>query len=164
MSSSTARKRPNTSWMDEDNERERRFSSSRPVENRGLYLRRLRTSNNRAALENCTRPDRQRRIVAYALTRAGGSADEDLSTVRRLIEEKDYAVAHELTDTYAPHSPCTRPGYAEARRLVWCGFADGIAVVDRQAISAIDDEYEHELRWYAERPALVLLHTHEAAP
>ncbi len=164
MSSSTARKRPDTSWTDEAHERERRFTSSRPSANRGLYLQRLRTTNNRTALENCPRPERQRRIVAYALNHIGGSADDDLSTVRRLIEKKDYAVAHELTDTYAPHSPCTRPDYVEARRLVWCGFADGIAVVDRQAISTIDDEYEDELRWYAERPALVLLHTHEAAP
>ncbi|MEK0097733.1 hypothetical protein WDA79_04315 [Streptomyces sp. A475] len=161
-------RRRDTTWMDRDNETDAwpttgdRYATRPPV-NRGLYLQRLRAASNQVALEHCN-TSRQRRIVAYALTSAGGVADDDLATVRRLIEEKGHVVAYELTDAYAPHAPLARTGYAEARRLVFCGFADGIAVLDRDQISMRDDEYEAELCWYSERPALVLLHRPEAAP
>ncbi len=160
MSPSTAQ----SPWADQDNEVEAwmRGRTTRPVANRGLYLSRKREQNNVVALE--TPLKRRRRIIAYALTETGGQVNHTMASVRRLIEEQGYDVVHELTDAHAPHAPLTRPGWAEARRLVGTGFADGIAVLNREAISVSDDEYEEELRWLGDRPALLLLVIHEAAP
>ncbi|MQY40648.1 hypothetical protein SRB17_86810 [Streptomyces sp. RB17] len=152
-----------TSWMGQDNEVEAwmRGRTMRPVTNRGLYLRRKREQNNAVALE--TPVKRKRRIIAYALTEAGGQVNHTMAAVRHLIAEQGYDVVHELTDVHAPHTPLRRPGWAEARRLVGTGFADGIAALNREAVSLRDDEYEEELRWLGDRPALLLLVIHEAA-
>ncbi|MEU0722869.1 hypothetical protein [Streptomyces sp. NPDC006140] len=150
--------------MDKDNERQSwvRDIALRPLANRGLYLKKKREQNNIVALE--TPLKRKRRIIAYALTETGGQVDHAMASVRRLIEEHDYDVVHELTDVHAPYEPLTRPGWAEARRLVSMGFADGIAVLNREAVSVHDDEYEEELRWLGDRPALLLLVIQETAP
>ncbi|MER6030664.1 hypothetical protein [Streptomyces sp. NPDC001851] len=160
MSPSTAQ----TSWMDHDNEVEAwmRGRTMRPVANRGLYLRRKRERNNAVALE--TPVKRKRRIIAYARTEAGGQVDHTMALVQRLIAEQGYDVVHELTDVHAPRTPLTRPGWTEARRLISTGFADGVAVLNREAVSVRDDEYEEELGWLGDRPALLLLVIHEAAP
>ncbi|MGW6317564.1 hypothetical protein [Streptomyces sp. NPDC055099] len=156
--------------MDRDNEDTRPWMhgepvrlSPRPVVHRGLYLKRLRLDYNGKALEHLPNPDRARRIVAYAISEVGGSADQGLAVVRAVIANHGYDVVHELTDTHAPHAPQHRPGWAEARRLVHCGFADGIAVVDRNAISRRDDEYEEEVHWIGQRPGLLLVAVPEAA-
>ncbi|MER6075995.1 hypothetical protein ABT187_46110 [Streptomyces sp. NPDC001817] len=160
MSPSTAQ----TSWMDRDNEVQAwmRGLTMRPAVNRGLYLKRRREQGNAVAIE--TPVSRKRRIIAYALTEAGGQIDHTMASVRHLITQHGYDVAHEVTDVHAPHAPLARPGWLEARRLVATGFADGIAVLNREAVSVRDDEYEEELRWLGDRPALLLLVIHEAAP
>ncbi|MGW2700818.1 hypothetical protein [Streptomyces sp. NPDC001340] len=160
MSPSTAQ----ASYMDQDNEVEAwmRGRTMRPAANRGLYLRRKRDQNNATALE--TEVHRRRRIIAYARTEVGGQVDHTMAAVRRLIEESGYDVVCELTDVQPPHAPLTRPGWAEARRLVATGFADGIAVLNQEAVSDRDNEYEDELCWLGDRPALLLLAIHEAAP
>lgn len=170
MSSSTAGTKRATSWMARDNESTRPWMRvepvplrPRPTVHRGLYLKRLRLDYNGGALEHVPNPDRARRIVAYAINEVGGRADQGLAVVRALIANHGYDVVHELTDTHAPHSPQHRPGWAEARRLVHCGSADGIAVVDRNAISRRDDEYEEEIHWIGQRPGLLLLAVPEAA-
>ncbi|MGW0764461.1 hypothetical protein [Streptomyces sp. NPDC002676] len=150
--------------MDRDKEQQPwvRGITMRPLDNRGLYLKKQREQGNESALE--TPVPRKRRIIAYGLRSAGGQIDHTLASVRRLIEEQGYDVVHELTDVHAPHAPLTRRGWEKARRLVSTGFADGIAVLNREAISVDDNEYEEELRWLGERPALLLLVIHEAAP
>jgi hypothetical protein len=150
--------------MDKGNDRQAwmRGLTMRPPANRGLYLKRKREQGNESALETLVR--RKRRIIAYALRRADGQVDHTMASVRRLIEEQGYDVVQELTDVHSPHAPLTRRGWEEARRLVSTGYADGIAVLNREAISVEDNEYEEELRWFGERPALLLLVIHEAAP
>ncbi|MFF4504820.1 hypothetical protein [Streptomyces sp. NPDC001401] len=150
--------------MDKDNDRQAwvRGLTMRPLDNRGLYLKKKREQGNDSAL--ATPVQRKRRIIAYALQSAGSQVDHTMASVRRLIEEQGYDLVHELTDVHAPHTPLTRRGWEEARRLVSTGFADGIAVLNREAISVSDDEYEEELRWLGDRPALLLLVIHEAAP
>ncbi|MFJ4684720.1 hypothetical protein [Streptomyces sp. NPDC088789] len=106
----------------------------------------------------------ERRIIAYALTDTGGQVDHTLDAVRRLIEAQGHTVIHELTDVRAPHALRRRPHWREARRLIASGFADGVAVLNRDALSIRDDEYEEEVAWFGERPALLLLVISEAAP
>jgi hypothetical protein len=170
MSSRTAGNKRDTSWVDRDNEDIRPWMRGEPVPlrprptvHRGLYLKRLRLDYNGHALEHVPNRDRPRRLVAYAVNEAGGSADQGLAVVRALIAHEGYDVVHELTDTHAPQPPQHRPGWSEARRLVHCGFADGIAAVDRNAISRRDDEYEEEIHWIGQRPGLLLLAVPEAA-
>jgi hypothetical protein len=137
---------------------------ARPPVYRGLYLQRLRETYNGAALDHLPTPRRQRRVIAYALTEPGGTADRGLAVARALIESQEHAIAYELTDSLTPYaSPHQRPGWIEARRLVYCGFADGIAVVNRLAVSRRDDEYEDEIRWIGQRPGLLLVAEPEAA-
>ncbi|WP_435279751.1 hypothetical protein [Streptomyces sp. 1222.5] len=159
MSPSTAQ----TSWVDRDNEEQEwmRGRTMRPPVHRGLYLKRRRKQGNAVAIE--TPVSRTRRIIAYALTDAGGQVDHTMASVRHLITRHGYDVVHELIDVHTPHEPLARPGWLEARRLVSTGFADGIAVLNREAVSVRDDEYEEELRWLGDRPALLLLVIHEAA-
>ncbi|GGV73881.1 hypothetical protein GCM10010277_87810 [Streptomyces longisporoflavus] len=169
MSSSAAGTKRDISWMDRDNETrplihgEPVLMRPRPAVHRGLFLRRLRQDYNAGALEHLPNPDRPRRIVAYALNEQSGTADQGLNVVRALIARQGYDVVHELHDAYAPHAPQRRPGWSEARRLVHCGVADGIAVVDRDAVSRRDDEYEEEIHWIGQRPGLLLLAVPEAA-
>ncbi|MGW3199227.1 hypothetical protein ACWDBD_32610 [Streptomyces sp. NPDC001118] len=157
MSPSTAR-----TLMDIDNERDRRSGfrhlDARPPA-RGPWLQKTRLANNVFALERVTR---QRRIIAYARIGAGGRADNELAAVRRLIEEHGHVVLGEVADVSAPHAPLSRDGWIEARRLVHAGLADGIAVLNRDAVSIRDQEYEDELLWLGERPALLLLVISEA--
>ncbi|MFF8867891.1 hypothetical protein ACF08B_38285 [Streptomyces sp. NPDC015139] len=150
--------------MDRDNEVDEwmRGRSMRPAAHRGLYLKRRREQGNAVAIE--TPVSRKRRVIAYALTEAGGQVDHTMISVRHLITRHGYDVVHELTDVHAPYKPSARPGWLEARRLVSTGFADGIAVLNREAVSVRDDEYEEELSWLGDRPALLLLVIHEAAP
>ncbi|MER5546476.1 hypothetical protein ACWDBP_35080 [Streptomyces sp. NPDC001233] len=152
MSPSTAR-----TLMDIDNERDRR-SGFRPPDARpparGPWFQKTRLANNAFALETVSR---QRRIIAYARIGAGGQADNELAAVRRLIEEHGHVVLREVTDVSAPYAPLSRAGWNEARRLVRRGLADGIAVLNRDAVSTWDQEYEDELLWLGERPALLLL-------
>ncbi|MGW7184147.1 hypothetical protein ACWGII_26000 [Streptomyces sp. NPDC054855] len=137
----------------------------KPAVHRGLYLKRLRLDYNGNALEHVPNPDRPRRIIAYAINETGGRADQGLAVVHDLIEREGYTVRHELTDTrtWALDAPQKRPGWVEARRLLHCGFADGIAAVDRNAISRSDDAYEEEIHWIGQRPGLLLLAVPEAA-
>ncbi|MFC9280194.1 hypothetical protein [Streptomyces collinus] len=159
MSPSTAH-----TWMDKDNEVQEwmRGRTARPAACRGLYLKRRREQGNAVAFE--TPVSRKRRIIAYALTEADGQVDHTMTSVRQLITQHGYDVVHELVDINATHKPLARPGWLEARRLVSTGFADGIAVLNRDAVSVRDDEYEQELRWLGDRPALLLLVIPEAAP
>lgn len=172
MSPSTAHAQRDSSWMDRDNEvrplvhGEPVWLPPRPAVHRGLYLKRLRLDYNGKALDHVPNPGRLRRIVAYVIDEGDGSAGQGLAVVRALIANHGYDVVHELTDThalYAPPVPQHRPGWAEARRLVHRGSADGIAVVDRNAISRRDDEYEEEIHWIGQRPGLLLLAVPEAA-
>ncbi|MBX7551550.1 hypothetical protein K1Y78_26795 [Streptomyces sp. tea 10] len=150
--------------MDKDKEPQPwvRGITMRPLDNRGLYLTRQREQGNESALE--TPVERKRRIVAYGLRSAGGQIDRTMESVRGMVTALDFEVVCELSDVHAPHAPLDRHGWNEARRLIQSGFADGIAVLNREAISVVDDEYEAELRWLGERPALLLLAIHEAAP
>ncbi|MEV0530074.1 hypothetical protein AB0I66_42380 [Streptomyces sp. NPDC050439] len=161
--------------MDRDNEVRPWVPGSRPAQppaRRGLFLQRLREDYNAAALEHLPQPPRQRRIIAYALTGPTGTADQGLALVRALIEREGHAVAYELTDSAQQpiwvngrrsQAPQLRPNWVDARRLVYCGFADGIAVVDRFAVSQNDDEYEEEIHWIGQRPGLLLIAGPEAA-
>ncbi|MFB7510262.1 MULTISPECIES: hypothetical protein [Streptomyces] len=157
MSPSTAR-----TPMDIDNERDRR-SRFRPPDARpparGPWLQKTRLANNAFALEKVSR---QRRIIAYARIGADGQADKELAAVRRLIEEQGHTRLREVTDVGAPHAPLSRTGWNEARRLVRAGLADGIAALNRDAVSIHNQEYEDELLWLGERPALLLLVIGEA--
>ncbi|MFJ3365769.1 hypothetical protein [Streptomyces anthocyanicus] len=165
----TTRRVPDRSWMDRDN---RLAASLEPSHRRpphpGLWLKRLRETGNDIALkrsgENSTR---QLRLVAYVSTRpgVGGDAhrDGDLARVRVMAEARGHYIGHYVSDQLGPQAPSRRPGWQEARRLVQQGFADGIACLDRYAISAHNDEYELEVRWLAEHAAPLLLDRHEAA-
>ncbi|MER6432123.1 hypothetical protein ABT272_31030 [Streptomyces sp900105245] len=150
--------------MDKDNEIQEwmRGRTRRPAVRRGLYLMRRREQGNAVAIE--TPVSRKRRIIAYALIEAGGQVDHTMTSVRQLITRHGYDVVHELVDVNAAHTPLARPGWLEARRLVGTGFADGIAAMNREAVSVRDDQYEEELRWLGDRPALLLLVIPEAAP
>ncbi|WP_327357732.1 hypothetical protein [Streptomyces sp. NBC_01304] len=165
MRASTSR--PDTSWMDAENEWERQRCPNpalRPgLGSQGLYLQQLRVSYNRHWRDTLPSPNRrQTRYVAYALNNSGGVADDDLSVVRRHVESVNGVVAYELTDTCA--APLNRrSGWAEAARLLSLGFVDGIAAVDRSAISLHDVEYEGVVNWIGHRPALLALATPEGA-
>ncbi|MFE5842033.1 hypothetical protein ACFQ7N_10340 [Streptomyces niveus] len=134
-----------------------------------LHLRWLRRHNNaqwhdtRITLPEPVR-SRPPRYIVYARNSAGsGTADETLSIVRRHVERAGGVIAREVTDAHAPCHPQKRPGWAEARRLVGRGFADGIAVVDRDTVSHHDPEYEAEIIAIGATPALVLLVRPESA-
>lgn len=172
MSSSTAGTKRDISWMDRDNEYVRPLMHGEPVRlrpkpavYRGLYFKRLRDDYNAAALDHLPNPARRRRIVAYAVNEANGSADQCLQAVRDLIAQQDHDVVHEVTDVRDRIlvAPQGRPGWSKARHLVHCGFADGIAAIDRNAISPRDDEYEEELHWLGQRFGTLLLIVPEAA-
>ncbi|MGW5732899.1 MULTISPECIES: hypothetical protein [Streptomyces] len=138
---------------------------TKPAVHRHLFLRRLRTDYNVNALERLPNPARPRRIVTYAITDANGNADRSLTEVRDLVASLGYDVVREVTDpNLRPlRAPQDRDGWAKARRLVHQGRADGIAVVDRNAVSSHDDKYEEEIRWIGQRPGLLLLVMPEAA-
>ncbi|MFJ6437787.1 hypothetical protein [Streptomyces sp. NPDC091416] len=144
--------------MDLDNKRQRQ-SALRPAANRGLYLQRLRVANNRHWWDTLPAPEsrRQTRYVTYALRCTNGSADEDLSALRRCVEDADGAVGYYVTDSYGTTNPNDRPGWLEACRLLQLGFVDGIAVMNRDVISPSDDHYEAVVQWIGGRPALLML-------
>ncbi|MET7814233.1 hypothetical protein ABZT26_25720 [Streptomyces sp. NPDC005395] len=163
----TTRTVPDRTWMDRDN---RLAASLDPSYRRpprpGLWLKRLREQGNDGALNEFDRRRvRQLRLVAYASTLAGADAerDGDLARIRVMVEARGHFVGHFLSDQLGPQEPTRRPGWQEARRLIQQGFADGIACLDRYAISANNDEYELEVRWLAEHAAPLLLDRHEAA-
>lgn len=146
--------------MDLDNERQRQWQPPRrPAANRGLYLQRLRVSNNRAWRDTLPDPEnrRQTRYATYALNGKDGSADEDLSTLRRCVEGAEGTVGYYVTDSAGTSAPNDRPGWLEACRLLQLGFVDGIAVMSRDVISPSDDQYEAVIQWIGERPALLIL-------
>ncbi|MFJ9719894.1 hypothetical protein ACIRPQ_28880 [Streptomyces sp. NPDC101213] len=152
------------SWMDCDKgyEEMMRGLPLRPARP-GLWLKRLREGANEEALR--TRPNSARplRLVTYAMLPVGTDPTADLARVRSMLERQDYHVAHSLYDLHGDQNPQRRPHWQEARRLVQMGFADGVAVTDRYAISAHDRHYEREVRWFGEHAALLLLDRHEAA-
>ncbi|WEH37891.1 hypothetical protein PZB75_31300 (plasmid) [Streptomyces sp. AM 4-1-1] len=159
MSSRTA-PLPDTTWMDLDNTRQRRWQPTlRPAANRSLYLQRLRVSNNRHWWDTLPAPESRRRTryVTYALNCANGSADEDLSVLRQCVEDAEGAVGYYVTDSYGTNDPTDRPGWLEACRLLQLGFVDGIAVMNRDVISPSDDFYEVVVQWIGGRPALLML-------
>ncbi|MGW3498147.1 hypothetical protein [Streptomyces sp. NPDC001020] len=150
--------------MDADNARSFRLDPDtvRRQPHPGQWLKRLRDEYNRAVLATPTKDERQRRIIAYASARPGIDVDEELDLVSRMVKRHGHCVGHELRDSQGPHALKDRLGWREARRLLQAGFADGIAVISRDAISACDSEYEDQVHWIGHRPALLLLARHEA--
>lgn len=167
MSSSTARK-PDTSWMDKEN-RWHRQCYPNPLRKpgvgvRGLYLQRLRASYNRNWRDTLPSQERrQTRYVAYAVNGPDGSADGDLSSLREVVEHANGAVGFMATDVHNAPALDRRPGWNEAIRLLSHGFVDGIAVVNRNAISSDDDEYESVVTWVGTQPALLMVVQPEGA-
>ncbi|MFE9250785.1 hypothetical protein [Streptomyces sp. NPDC007088] len=146
--------------MDLGNQRQREWQPTlRTASNRGLYLQRLRVSNNREWQSTLPNPEnrRQTRYVTYAVNCKNGSADEDLSTLRKCVEDVKGAVGYYVTDSYGANDPNDRPGWLEACRLLQLGFVDGIAVMNRDVISPSDNQYEAVVQWIGGRPALLML-------
>lgn len=129
------------------------------------WLSQLRQKFNDSVTNARPKDARPCRIIAYALAEdPADGAGADLADVRALIEARGHVVAYSLYDVAVPHSPRSRVSWNEALRLVYAGFAHGIAAVSRRAVSVRDDEYEAEIRELGERGGLFLLRQSEAHP
>ncbi|WP_330457463.1 hypothetical protein OIB37_11445 [Streptomyces sp. NBC_00820] len=115
--------------------------------------------------------DRPLRVLAYSLVLSRRAApDDDWDTLQAEAEQCGYAIGVRLHDVAVPTEqyvyqatstasrgvytpPWQRPGWMEVRRLIRGGFADGVIVLNRHAISSDDNEYHAVIRDLGERCA-----------
>lgn len=147
--------------MDQDNAFNRWGHPDRPRlrPDPGLCLRRLRDSYNAHINELFPRA---RCLVAYLVTAPGADASEELTKLRELAEDRGHFIGREVRDTLTCE-PDERPGWLEVRRLIYCGFADGVVAPNQESVTKKFDLYEDQVRWFGERNALFLLDMQEAA-
>ncbi|WP_275466869.1 hypothetical protein [Streptomyces noursei] len=97
---------------------------------------------------------RHQRLVSYVIRPPGADVSAVQSQLRTLAEEHGRYVGYDITDE-AACSLRKRVGFAEARDLVYRGWAHGLVVPNQATISENLTVYRTQVHWFGERNALL---------
>ncbi|TLS46106.1 hypothetical protein FE633_11215 [Streptomyces montanus] len=123
--------------MDRENEFDRQFRPDivRVAPDRNVQLMKLRREQMERRLEALRVRGRVPRVVLYARTVNGQSADRSLAAAREFAERLGWQVGRDqtFTDCLSLTVPEDRYGWLQIRQHVKSGFADGVVALTRAA-------------------------------